>query len=63
VVLATKCRFPTGGNVAAAGPHEYGLSRGSNAALTPPPAHRVAVVARDRVLPLGASHDARQLNP
>jgi len=27
VVLATKCRFPTGGDVAAAGPHEYGLSR------------------------------------
>ena len=27
VVLATKCRFPTSGNVATAGPHEYGLSR------------------------------------
>src|SRR5512147_2810252 len=27
VVLATKCRFPTGGNVATAGPHDYGLSR------------------------------------
>jgi aryl-alcohol dehydrogenase-like predicted oxidoreductase len=27
VVLATKCRFPTRGNVALAGPHEHGLSR------------------------------------
>ena len=27
VVLATKCRFPTSGNVATAGPHDYGLSR------------------------------------
>ncbi len=27
VVLCTKCRFPTGGDPAAAGPHEHGLSR------------------------------------
>jgi aryl-alcohol dehydrogenase-like predicted oxidoreductase len=27
VVLATKCRFPTSGNVATAAPHDHGLSR------------------------------------
>jgi aryl-alcohol dehydrogenase-like predicted oxidoreductase len=27
VVLCTKCRFPTSGNPATAGPHDYGLSR------------------------------------
>ncbi len=27
VVLCTKCRFPTVGTIATAGPHEYGLSR------------------------------------
>ncbi len=27
VVLCTKCRFPTSGNAATSGPHEYGLSR------------------------------------
>ncbi len=27
VVLCTKCRFPTSGNVATAGPHDHGLSR------------------------------------
>ena len=27
VVLCTKCRFPTSGTIASAGPHDYGLSR------------------------------------